>query len=317
MLVEQRAGGEPKQSDGARSRSRSRSPPPPRSRSPSEMGKALIEALESLAPNASSAEFLESFRSRIDPLSDLKRWVLLDERDEYGRTLLHVAVEKGLTSIVKELVATSTTFFSAAERVVTIADRHPTHPFTSPVYAAIYNNDTEIAKLLLDNCADVNNINPFTNETLLHLAAKHGNVPILRELLKSGARVYARNNSGQSPLHVAIDNTDAVECLLSEGRADPNARDNAGNTVFHVAIGAWLQAADREWYFENIICPLLKYGGDPFLKTQRDLNALEMMTVDTPGYALPETDRTYFFQQLCIGIQRYYNANFNHPRFYL
>ncbi|NPB04032.1 MAG: ankyrin repeat domain-containing protein [Thermotogae bacterium] len=75
--------------------------------------------------------------------------------------------------------------------------------------------------------------------TPLHCAAGGGDVEAIKELLKRGERIDARDIYGRTPLHYAAmdGKSEAVRYLLSIG-ADPNARDNLGKTPLHYAVHA-------------------------------------------------------------------------------
>ena len=58
----------------------------------------------------------------------------------------------------------------------------------------------------------------------------------MRALVKHGANVNAKDDTGETPLHVAafLSRASSVEALLA-ARADPNARDRLGKTPLHNA----------------------------------------------------------------------------------
>ena len=70
--------------------------------------------------------------------------------------------------------------------------------------------------------------------TPLHNAAGGDHKDVVELLLANKADVHARNQSGQTPLHLA--NKDVAELLLANG-ADINARDNEGTTPLIEAAG--------------------------------------------------------------------------------
>jgi len=75
--------------------------------------------------------------------------------------------------------------------------------------------------------------------TPLHCAAGEGDVKAIKELVKRGERIDARDIYGRIPLHYAAmdGKSEAVRYLLSIG-SDPNARDNQGKTPLHYAVHA-------------------------------------------------------------------------------
>jgi ankyrin repeat protein len=85
------------------------------------------------------------------------------------------------------------------------------------LFWAAENGLTQIATLLLDQGADVNARDNFSN-TPLHMAVHHPDMVEL--LLARGAEVNARNAFGDTPLHLAVSDLRVVELLLAAG-ADP------------------------------------------------------------------------------------------------
>ncbi|KAH7061726.1 hypothetical protein BKA63DRAFT_528060 [Paraphoma chrysanthemicola] len=63
--------------------------------------------------------------------------------------------------------------------------------------------------------------------TELHVAAKHGNCPLIQQDLENGAEISAQDYLGMSPLHYAVKyrRTAAAQLLLDAG-ADPTVKDN-------------------------------------------------------------------------------------------
>ena len=87
-----------------------------------------------------------------------------------------------------------------------------------------------------DEKAQVNaNIND-EEETPLHVAAREGDTDTVRELLKHGTDVNARNDKGWTSLHLAAreGQIDTARELLKHG-ADVNARDDKGRATLHIA----------------------------------------------------------------------------------
>ncbi|XP_076009468.1 CARD- and ANK-domain containing inflammasome adapter protein [Genypterus blacodes] len=87
---------------------------------------------------------------------------------------------------------------------------------------------------LLDD-TDINAVNS-RNETLLHVAAEHGDLSIIEFLLDRGARLDLQDSKGQTALHRAASrgHTEAVRALLKAG-APIYTMDEQGKTPVHLA----------------------------------------------------------------------------------
>jgi len=75
-----------------------------------------------------------------------------------------------------------------------------------------------------------------TVRPVLHWAAENGLTEIARQLLDQGADVNSRDNFSNTPLHLAVRSAEMVELLLSRG-AMPGARNAFGHTPLHLAVG--------------------------------------------------------------------------------
>ena len=141
----------------------------------------------------------------------------------------------------------------------------------TPLYWVIYNianegrsidNNIEIMNLLIDNGADVKN-----NNNILLFAVKTGCIEAVQSLLEAGADINAKNDSGQTTLHIAARNgyKDVAELLIDEG-ADINAKDNDGHTPLYIAVNNNYKVAEL----------LINKGADSSIKTESGQTLLQL-----------------------------------------
>jgi hypothetical protein len=143
-----------------------------------------------------------------------------------GRTQLHHCVDNGLTTSVKRLLSI---------RNINVNVKDDRKGWT-PLHYAAENGHIEIARLLLQNGADVN-VRSNGVSTPLHCSAWNGHVDILHLLVKNGADLEAQSNNGIRALHRAAFNgyLPFIQELISRYHVDINARDNDGTTALRVA----------------------------------------------------------------------------------
>ena len=94
-----------------------------------------------------------------------------------------------------------------------------------------------MCEILLTEGADTNMQGPIDGEVALHLAAHCGNTACICLLLRAGADVNARANSGTTPLHRASQygRVPAAKLLIAAG-ASLEARTKSGSTPLRFAI---------------------------------------------------------------------------------
>jgi hypothetical protein len=160
-----------------------------------------------------------------------------------GMTQLHYCADKGLTTSVKRLLSI---------RNINVNVKDDWNESTPLHFAALIGH-VEIARLLLQNGAEVNAKN-IVGSTPLHWAAIQGHVDILHLLVENGADLEAQNNSGWRALHNAAYNGHSpfIQELISRYHVDINARLNDGRTALwearhghphsHLAVITFLQA---------------------------------------------------------------------------
>jgi ankyrin repeat protein len=107
----------------------------------------------------------------------------------------------------------------------------------TPLATAAEAGDEEIARLLLDRGADVNQQgSPQRRITALMVATYHKQESMVRLLIELGADVNLQDANGHTPLHIAsLLNAGHLIPPLLHARADTSIRDTAGRTAEQLA----------------------------------------------------------------------------------
>jgi ankyrin repeat protein len=89
------------------------------------------------------------------------------------------------------------------------------------LHAAIAGGRTEVAHLLIEHGADIDNV-AGSGWTPLHLAAFEGNLEIVNTLLARGAQKNLKNNDGNTPLDLALksNHQSVADRLRQQGAAE-------------------------------------------------------------------------------------------------
>ena len=135
------------------------------------------------------------------------------------------AIKNGNISDVKSI--TKNNRLSLKERDINL---------NSPLHIALENQNPEIINYLLDQGADVNHENAWS-ESPLYSSIRMNNIKIIKIIIKNGGNVNVKNNHGESPLHIAvrIGNIEIIDYLIAQS-ADPNAKDNLKFTPLQNAV---------------------------------------------------------------------------------
>jgi ankyrin repeat protein len=220
-------------------------------------------------------------------------------KDNHGDTALGLAASIGEVATMRLLVAKGADPGAVNGKGET------------PIILATKSKQAEAVRLLIGKGADVNVASTSFNTvrhgpvamiklTPLHRAAAFGPEEMVRDLLKAGADVNARDSRALTPLIFAVATEYAapriVQALLQAG-ADVNVRDNAGETALDWA---------EKFGYPEVIAALNKAGakhGVPYTAPKRpDIARLEPAVSLSSSIGLLQKTSTEFFKQSgCVG----------------
>jgi len=148
---------------------------------------------------------------------------------ENGNTALHTAIEKNDLYLMSELL------------LIGARGQIPNDMYVTPLMLAVRSGN-RLAILHIFQLSrpsiDINQPHDNGHYTLLHYAATFRQLDICRTLISLGANVNAVDDSGFTPLLMAINpepDCEKLVGLLLDNGADPNKADNQGNTALHLA----------------------------------------------------------------------------------
>ncbi|MBL0319892.1 MAG: ankyrin repeat domain-containing protein [Alphaproteobacteria bacterium] len=155
----------------------------------------------------------------------LKEGSFIDERDYYGQTPLHIAVEEGNLKCIQYSA-------SKGENLdMTDSDGR------TLLHTAVICSKEHIAKYLIKKAKLDVNSKDNNNNTPLHYAVVYNNDYIMRNLMDHPQiNLNVKDELGNTPLHIAVSygNTELVTKLLEKG-ADPTLTNNDNKTPMSLA----------------------------------------------------------------------------------
>ena len=177
----------------------------------------------------------------------------VNAKDEFGNTPLHNAASSGIFELAKILIEHGANVCAEDEssetalhlttnlKIANILIRNGADIMakddlgSTPLHYAAGDNDLRKSKLLLDNGANINEVNTFG--TPLQNAVKKGHKEILKFLIKKGADVNARRWPFDAPLYCAIteNQSELLQLLIFHGaKIDEKSLDGA--SPLHKAV---------------------------------------------------------------------------------
>ncbi|KAK7489780.1 hypothetical protein BaRGS_00018962 [Batillaria attramentaria] len=172
----------------------------------------------------------------------------VDERDEEGNTLLHVAADTGDLDVVKiavksgaSLTARNNKGQNPPQLAANRKKRGKKKPGTSyecmgTLRKACRSGDQNTIKVLLCTSVSVQDKDNVFGSTPLHVVCETGKTDIATLLISLDADVNVKDNDGHTPLHRACSDCNTqTALLLIQHHADVNVKNNGGDTPLHRA----------------------------------------------------------------------------------
>jgi len=144
--------------------------------------------------------------------------------DANGNTALHLAVPPASHSAVIRLLLDGGIN----------PNRRDVHG-DSPLHVLVtLNRGPDVVRTLLAGGVDVS-VRNIRGQTPLHVAVRENRIPLIPLLLEAGSEIFAADNAGVTPFHVALQQRGPIlDALITSETA--RQTDSAGNTMLHIAI---------------------------------------------------------------------------------
>ena len=146
----------------------------------------------------------------------------INDKDDGGNTSLHIAASYHHMPLIQYLVKNECSI-------------HLQNSYNStPLFNACEEGSLDAVKFLAERGAAIKTFDK--RETVLHVACKNNNLPLVEYLLQNGFDINVRNSDNRTPLHVACNegHLQIVQFLVEKG-ADINVKDNLNETPLSLA----------------------------------------------------------------------------------
>ncbi|KAK9828842.1 hypothetical protein WJX72_002378 [[Myrmecia] bisecta] len=188
-----------------------------------------LHALDSEGLSAAQLGAVKGFVDVVAKVLDRSR-----TKDEKNLTALHLAIQNGLDSLVRSLLALPSCDINARD----------TDGLAALHWAASTGASGILSQLVGAGC----DVDAPTNDgwTALHEAANNGHVDVVRQLLNAASQVNAKTSNGSTALHNAAANGHAqIAQLLLDAGADCDIQALSGTTaLYNAATGGHLEVAN-------------------------------------------------------------------------
>ncbi|KAL0961929.1 hypothetical protein UPYG_G00333500 [Umbra pygmaea] len=211
-----------------------------------------------------------------------------------GLTALHIAVQNCKPLVVQMLLG----FGAQVQLNGGKARETPLH------IAARVKEGEKVAEMLLKSGADVN-AEQENGETAMHVAARHGGLPMMRALIEEGGDLTWRSKCGENPLHIAVSHCHAhvVQEILTNLTSERSRQEaqlcvsqgnRKGETSLHLA--AELQKDSVHWEGEDvhIVRTLMDYDAD--------VTAATTQSYETPLHYCARVGNTGVLQEMLDSV---------------
>jgi ankyrin repeat protein len=162
---------------------------------------------------------------------------------------------------------------------------------TTPLQFAVLAERPEVVEFLLQHGADPN-FHPGQSDSALALAARHGNLPLVKMLLSRGASVTEPNQDGETPLLAAASTSNGMAVIdeLVAAGVDVHAADKEGYNA--AMLAAWNHNEEAVKLFASL-------NVDPCGRSKSSRTALGLAeaNLDFPG----KEETISFLQGRCSG----------------
>ncbi|CAN6600782.1 probable 26S proteasome regulatory subunit p28 [Trichomonascus vanleenenianus] len=163
--------------------------------------------------------------SEILKVAKTQRSFDIDETDEAGWTVLHIAASVGNLEVIDQLLMPLDPAIDAQ-----------TNSGQTALHFAVSKQHIDVVRYLLEHKAS-SRVRDKQEQNPLHRAASVGSVPITKLLIEYKAPLNASDRDGWTALHHAMaeGNGDVAVALIAAG-AETDRQDKEGHTAFDVAV---------------------------------------------------------------------------------